>query len=407
MSTNEASGPLLGGCMTPHIPDGVRRVYITEELTLRAAAKPDYYRETIALHQLSRDMMDSPDSVLPRLVDLAIELCGAVSGGISLYEDSPPPGIFRWHHLRGDLARFSGATTPRNYSPCGITLDLRTPVLVQRPERVYDWLVTANVSLPECLLVPLYLGGKDPLGTLWIVAGREPHFDSSHSEIMLDLAAFTGIAVRMVHNEQRLREAVEQQETITCEMNHRVRNLFAVAEALLRSSGSAAKTPKELAEKLSTRLHALAAAHRLVRPAFTEAGELREVTDLADLLRTILRPYPQFGAGGLEGPKVDLRSGVANSLALIFHELATNAAKYGALSVATGRVDVAWSAQEGNMIIEWNECDGPRVNGVPCTKGFGSALAEKTIVAGMGGAVSYLWKPDGLAVRLSIPLSHL
>lgn len=393
--------------MTVIIPDAVRSIYVTDELARRSSAKPDYYGEKIALQQLSRQMVDDPDSVLPRLVDIAMEISGAVSGGISLYEENPPPGVFRWHSLRGDLAKFTGATTPRNYSPCGTTLDLRTPVLVQRPERVYDWLVAAKVSLPECLLVPLYVGGKDPLGTLWIVSDQEGHFNLGHSEVLLDLAAFTGIAVKMVRNEQRLREALEQQETVTREMSHRVRNVFSITDALIRGSGRAAKTPKELAEKLSMRLRALAAAHGLVRPAFSEAGEVREVTDLAELLRTILGPYQQSSAGVLEGPNVHLRSGSANSLALIFHELATNSAKYGALSSISGKVSVTWNTQDGNLIVNWMERGGPRISGAPSAKGFGSVLAEKTVVAGMGGAISHDWHREGLSVALSIPLTQI
>ena len=77
--------------------------------------------------------------------------------------------MFRWRYLRGLLAPFEGATTPRNFSPCGITLDRNAPVLSARPERVYNWIADANISVPEVLLVPLYLGGTTPLGTLWIV----------------------------------------------------------------------------------------------------------------------------------------------------------------------------------------------------------------------------------------------
>lgn len=148
----------------------VSSVFITEELARRREQRPRIFREVLPFPDLTKKMVDDPGRVLPLLFDTAMELCEAVSGGISLYEPEPAPGVFRWHHLRGDLERFSGATTPRHYNPCGITLDRRSPVLVQRPERVYTWLQDANVSLPECLLVPLYLGADEPLGTLWIVS---------------------------------------------------------------------------------------------------------------------------------------------------------------------------------------------------------------------------------------------
>ena len=134
-----------------------------------------------------------------------------VSAGLSLYEENPAPGVFRWQYLRGVLAPFDGATTPRDFSPCGITLDRNGPVLSLHPERVYDWIADANIVVPEVLLVPLYLGGKVPLGTLWIVSDREGHFDSGHARAMTELATFVGIALRMVRSEQRLNQALEAQ----------------------------------------------------------------------------------------------------------------------------------------------------------------------------------------------------
>src|SRR5436305_2036061 len=83
--------------------------FITEQLLLRTPKKTDYLQEKLALQDLARQMANHPGDVLPHLVDLAIEICGGVSGGISLYEESPRPGVFRWHYLRGDLEKFTGA----------------------------------------------------------------------------------------------------------------------------------------------------------------------------------------------------------------------------------------------------------------------------------------------------------
>jgi PAS domain S-box-containing protein len=198
-------------------------VFITEELERSAPKKTDYLQEKLALQDLAMRMADQPEEVLPRFVDLALEMTGGVSAGLSLYEEDPAPGVFRWTYLRGALAPFNGATTPRDFSPCGITLDRNAPVLSLHPERVYSWIADANIVVPEVLLVPLYLGGKVPLGTLWIVSDREGHFDSGHARAMTELAAFVGVALRMVRgNEQRLNQALEAREK--------------VAEASIRSS---------------------------------------------------------------------------------------------------------------------------------------------------------------------------
>jgi PAS domain S-box-containing protein len=189
----------------------VADVFITEELDRRAPKKTDYLQEKLALQDLAMRMADQPEEVLPRFVDLALEMTGGVSAGLSLYEETPAPGVFRWQYLRGVLAPFNGATTPRDFSPCGITLDRNAPVLSLHPERVYSWIADANIVVPEVLLVPLYLGGKVPLGTLWIVSDREGHFDSGHARAMTELATFVGIALRMVRSEQRLNQALAAQ----------------------------------------------------------------------------------------------------------------------------------------------------------------------------------------------------
>ena len=143
-------------------------------------------------------MADSPEDILPKFVDLAIDMTGGSSAGISLYEDKPYPGVFRWHFVRGAFRPLDSTTTPRNFSPCGVTLDANGPVLSSYPERGYNWIADANIIVPEVLLVPLYFGGTEPLGTLWIVAEEAGHFDRGHARVMTELAAFVGIALRMI-----------------------------------------------------------------------------------------------------------------------------------------------------------------------------------------------------------------
>jgi hypothetical protein len=132
----------------------VADVFITDELDRRAPKKTDYLREKLALQDLAMRMADQPEEVLPRFVDLALEMTGGVSAGLSLYEEDPAPGVFRWQHLRGALASFNGATTPRNFSPCGITLDRNAPVLSAHPERVMAGSLTPTSSYPRFCSYP-------------------------------------------------------------------------------------------------------------------------------------------------------------------------------------------------------------------------------------------------------------
>jgi two-component sensor histidine kinase len=389
----------------------VADVFITDELYRRAPAKTDYLQEKLALQDLATRMVDQPEEVLPRFVDLALEMTGGVSAGLSLYEENPAPGIFRWQYLRGVLAPFNGATTPRDFSPCGITLDCNAPVLSLHPERVYGWIADANIIVPEVLLVPLYLGGRVPLGTLWIVSDREGHFDSGHARAMTELAAFVGIALRMVRSEQRLHEALDEQETLAREMSHRVNNLFVVTEGMIRISAKDAATKDELAENLSGRLHAFARAHALVRASFGPYGSAPQGSELADMIRTIVEPHEAAADSNrrfsIEGPPIHCGERATNGIALIFHELATNAVKYGALKREEGHINIKWRHEGGILTLRWIERGGPPIERPPATKNFGSALVQDTVTRRFNGTLDYDWPREGMAATITIPTERL
>jgi two-component sensor histidine kinase len=385
------------------VPDSVSEVYITAQLLSRVVSPINMAQEKLAVQDIARQMANNPTQVLPTLVDMAIELCGAVAGGISIYEKEGE--IFRWHHLRGTLARFSGATTPRDYSPCGITLDHKSPILVQKPERVYSWLVDADVSLPECLLVPLYVGEDEPLGTLWIVSEEIDHFTDSHANTMQELAGFTGIALQMLRSEDRLKAALEEQELLTREMGHRVKNLFAIADGMIRLTARSSDSKEQMAESLSGRLHALSGANALVRRTFGPTGKVVNASDLSEIIAAVLKPYAQ-ATTTLRGPAVQIGEHATNTVALVFHEMATNAAKYGAFSTEDGTVTMEWTVADGQLAFDWKETGGPPIVTEPGLSGFGTSLVTSTITR-HGGTISSDWHEDGVQVRISLPLKSL
>jgi hypothetical protein len=174
------------------------QVDITPELQRRPLREPDYEAQKRAVAELMHFASDRPHEVLARFVVLARELCGAESAGISLYEpDARSAGVFRWHHLSGTLAQFSGATTPRDFSPCGICLDRRRPILMAHPERAYAWIQEASITVPEVLLVPLQVGIDEPIGTLWVVAVEGKGFDAEHARILSELAGVASITTHV------------------------------------------------------------------------------------------------------------------------------------------------------------------------------------------------------------------
>ncbi|WOH53540.1 hypothetical protein [Bradyrhizobium sp. sBnM-33] len=143
------------------LPDPIAAVFITEQLADRRSTAPDFLREKLAIQDLAQVMSDHPDEVLPRLVKLGMDISGAYSAGISIYE--PEAAQFRWFALAGELATFAGATTPRNSSPCGVCIDFAEPILMERPERAYGWIGDAGITVPEVLLVPLGVKGAEAI----------------------------------------------------------------------------------------------------------------------------------------------------------------------------------------------------------------------------------------------------
>jgi two-component sensor histidine kinase len=396
---------------TVRTPGPTPDVYITEELERRPPKRDDPLREKRAIQELAALMADHPERVLPRFVDLAMEMTGAVSAGLSLFQETPAPGFFRWRYVRGLLAPFEDSATPRDSSPSGVTLDHGGPVLARHPERLYGWIAEGGIELPEILLVPLNLGGETPLGTLWIVSESEGHFDGGDARAMTELAGFAGIAMRMVRTEGRLQRALADQETLAREMSHRLKNLFSVVDGMIRLSARTAETKEDLAEKISGRMRALALAHSLVRRGGSRDAA-SPASDLRVLVEQILRPHegPVPGASHRftwSGPPVRCGEQAVTGLALVLHELATNAVKYGGLATGEGRVEIAWRFQGGQLVLRWTEQGGPPVAAPPQTRGFGAVMVQDTVVQRLMGGLDYDWRPEGLLVTITLPLANL
>lgn len=386
-------------------------VIVTRELDRRPAPDSDHARVNSAIQELAARMAYSPEEVLPRFVDLAMALGGGVAAGISIFECNARPQVFRWAFLRGSLATFEGATTPRDDSPCGITLDCDEPTLARHAERFYSWISDAGIVVPEVLLVPLRRGSDEQLGTLWIVAERTDHFNRAHVRAIVELASFVSIALRMVQAEAGLKAALAEQEALAREMSHRVKNVFNIVQGIVHLSAKGAQSKEELANVLSGRIGALGKAHALVRRSFAaEQQQPIEGTELQVLLQAILSPYDaapgQASRFALRGPVVPLGAHATNGVALVFHELATNAVKYGALVGDSGVVWIDWSLADGTLHIEWIEGGGQPIAQLPTLQGFGTALVRQT-TASLGGTLSYDWHADGLRVGVRFPMDRL
>lgn len=205
----------------------------------------------------------------------------------------------------------------------------------------------------------------------------------------------------------------EQQELLLKEMDHRVKNLFAIVGGMVTLSARSATTPKELAATVQGRLGALASAHQLIRPGRSGALATKRETTLGELVRKVLSPYAELAETGhgarteIEGPEIPVGAEAATNIALFVHELATNAAKYGALSVPGGRVHISWTVAQGRFALSWREIGGPTITAPPQREGFGSELARRSVSGQLAGDLVFHWNPDGLVVLLSAETERL
>jgi PAS domain S-box-containing protein len=204
------------------------------------------------------------------------------------------------------------------------------------------------------------------------------------------------------------RQAQEQQRLLFREMNHRIRNLFTLAGTIVSLSTRFAATPEELADAVNARLVALGRAHDLTLPDFAGgAKNFDQATTLPDLTQTILAPYRTDGSVTIDGPDVPVSGKPAMSIALLLHELATNAAKYGALTSKSGRIELSWRVSEDELALTWRERGGPPIAGRPEAEGFGSLLARRTATGQLNGIIFHDWNEEGLTVNLSAPVDRL
>jgi two-component sensor histidine kinase len=201
------------------------------------------------------------------------------------------------------------------------------------------------------------------------------------------------------------KRAEERQQLLLDELNHRVKNTLATVQSIAIQTAKSVARTGSFENAFIARINALSRAHDLLTEVAWEGATLREV------VANTLAPYAgqdQAGRVRFDGPAVRLGPNAAVTLTMAFHELATNAAKYGSLSVASGEVDVAWrfegAPEAGIVELEWRERGGPPV-AIPTRRGFGVRLVETGLAREFGGEVQIRFEPEGLSCRMRLPTS--
>eukprot|EP01037_Dinobryon_pediforme_P001871 gene1871-1902_t len=187
------------------------------------------------------------------------------------------------------------------------------------------------------------------------------------------------------------------------EVTHRSKNLLSVIQAIMRQTATHSSSIEDFQKRFADRLHSLAGSHDLLVQENWNGAALRE------LIRSQLGHYSDLVGSQirLSGPAVQLRPDAAQHIGMALHELATNAAKYGALSVPSGRVDIRWTVPETSepaalCHLSWVESNGPEVV-PPSRRGFGRVVIERTVARALDGEVEMEYPPGGVRWRLSFP----
>lgn len=193
-----------------------------------------------------------------------------------------------------------------------------------------------------------------------------------------------------------LGEARDRADLLARELNHRVKNLFAVILAIVRMSAKNAPEAQPVVERISERIHALLTAHEV-----TQGTLERPVASLRALIETTLAPYRSDKLPAeIEGPEIDLPAKQVTPLGLVLHELTTNAVKYGAWSQG-GLLEVRWRESDGSIVVDWRE-HGNTTDAEPDRKGFGSLLMTSA-ARQLRGEIDRRFGKDGVEVTITIP----
>jgi len=203
----------------------------------------------------------------------------------------------------------------------------------------------------------------------------------------------------------RRKQAEERQEQLIAELDHRVKNVLARVSVVAMQTRQSNSSIDEFVKALDGRIQSMAVAHTLL------SQNRWHGVGLNDLVHQQLMPYATDTNTSISGPNIMLTAAITQALAMVLHELATNAAKYGALSTSDGRVSVIWDRlsnrdEEASLMIEWCEIDGPPIM-TRNEPGYGTSLIRDLIPHELGGAVELVFPTKGVFCKIEFPLGRM
>lgn len=286
---------------------------------------------------------------------------------------------------------------------------------------LFGYAAEEAIGKPVTMLIPADRRDEEPSILARIHAGeRIEHYetvrqhkdgrliDISLSVSPLKSSAGTIIgASKIARNITEQKRAQAQEHLLIREMNHRIKNLFALASSIINLSARDADTPQALKARATERLAALARVHSLTLAPHGQMDAAAMPTTLHALIKAILSPYDEGAERiALSGDDLQLSPSATTSFALLVHEFATNAAKYGALSNERGTITIESKQRGDRLIVSWIEREGPPVPPPASTEGFGSYLAKATVKT-LNGQITHDWDPAGVTVRLDVAVNRV
>jgi two-component sensor histidine kinase len=295
--------------------------------------------------------------------------------------------------------------TPLTHSFCQHVVARAAPLVIE--DATLDPLVCDNLAIPELnvrayLGIPLLTDDGHVLGSLCAIDSQPHQWTLREQEILTDFGKLVEEQIALRERVEQLARFDEQRSLIQGELAHRIKNIFSVISSLLVVS---AKTEMDLdgfVRSVTGRINALSKANDFIVNGRDDESGL--TSGLAGLIDALLAPFKRDERQvNFSCPSISVGEKTAAALALVIHELATNSAKYGALSTVDGHIDIQCRCDGDMLKIVWREVGGPPVTETPSRKGFGTRMVARTVEAQLMGTIERWFMRDGLVVMLDMP----
>jgi PAS domain S-box-containing protein len=360
---------------------------IPEVLRAKVRIFAELYRKTRQLEQLNQELERRVAGRTAELEASAARLMQSEERR-SLALAAGQMGSWEWDPVNGHFVWDDGQYRIFGVDPASFDLTVDNIKALIHPE---DWKHLQNAIKPAAPDAPSFQSEFRvcrPNGELrWCIGTAVASVDATDN-----IARISGVTVDITDR----KEAEERQALLAREVDHRARNALALVQSIVRLTRS--DTINSYIAAVDGRIGALARAHTLLAQSRWQGA------DLARLVDEELAPYRADAPERITatGPDVSLEPRTAQTLALALHELSTNAAKYGSLSVMSGRVGVSWELQPQSLLLRWTESGGPSPQ-PPAAPGFGIRMVSASVERQLAGEAAFHWRPEGLHCSLCVP----